>query len=442
MVEIRHRGREWTGRKEWVEFYALMAVNRVQHLDSQHPITSAELGSVGQWALKQPASVGKEVARHLRRLNELGLGDVVDAPKKTGAWRLALPSQEILLEPSRETVSDWLRLRSWATLGLHDVHASAHFEWFQSCTRSIVLVFTGRIEAALQLVGEARSSVKGALLLEAITDLLELRFSWRQGLEVDEGPALVRCAGRIGQALRVRGAVPQMLTPDWTNLEAATNHLSRTIARIEAGPDISGLSMATNALGIIFRRRAMLREAEQCFGYSAALAIAGLDIATLQQLMFNLGHTLYLKDGTNDTLGKALMFFEVDREIADALNIGKDSAQAEILAGTACLYLGDVPRAREWLRLGREVVATAGSPIDQAGLDRLEARILWLNEFRQGLSTTDSKRRVRGALDRVLDQHHMFGSSGEAIRQDIHDLEAGLPPQWRPPRPPATEERR
>lgn len=431
VVTLRHQRFSREFRHQWVVFYLAMAL-RATSLDSPTPfLEPQELQLLGQWFRKKPESIGKEVARHLRDLSDEGLGEFILHQGKTKRWRLALPPQEIRFVPSREQCETWLRQQQWDLLGGIEKIPRLILAWISHTTRALIRLQEGRLEEGLELILIAKQENASSVLLGAIAELIQLRLHARQGEypDPDDWEYLSRCEGSIGKTLAIRASLAQALAPDFDNLETATEGLRKISSRLESLPDLNGLGTSYNALGVLFRRSGQLDLAEKCLRYAVALLIASSDIPALQAALFNLGHTLYQQATNNEDLTDALRLIELDREICQA-RLGRDSAQGEIVAGEICLKLGNIAEAEQWLGKGRTIVQTLNSDYNQAGVELLQARILWARALEEDLGVPKKREAILTKYRKVLDLLSRAGFPLGDVEHEMSLLQRGEKPKW------------
>jgi len=380
-----------------------------------------------------PESVGKEVARHLDQLSELGMADVVLHDGRTKRWRLGILPDHVDLRPSSLQCELWLRQQQWDLLGGIERIPRSIGTWLSCITRAIIQLEQGHIQQGLEFIQAAKKEHADSVLLGAITELVELRLCARIGEYPDPGTNLLQCAGSIGKTLLIRAELAQALAPDFNNIELVIENFRRVTLRLEALPDINGLGTAYNALGVLFRRSGQLDLADKCLRYAAALLVASFDLPTLQAALFNLGHTVYKSAADKSDLKEALFLITLDREICHALGIGYDSAQAEIVAGTICVKLGDMKQAEYWLDKGQKIVRVLASDYNKAGIERLHGRILWARTWMEhnGMSP-----QCKATILRKLQEAQSFlGSAGfptKTLEYEMNLVRKGQRPTWLP----------
>jgi tetratricopeptide (TPR) repeat protein len=289
----------------------------------------------------------------------------------------------------------------------------------------------GQVVEGLEYIRASKKEHADSTLLGAIGELVELRLYARIGQYPDPGSFLTRCVGKIGKALVIRAELAQALAPDFNNMEAVIENFRDLTLRLGALPDINGLGTAYNALGVLFRRNRQLDLAERYLRYAAALLVASFDLPTLQAALFNLGHTMYKRGAKGSDLQEALGLISLDREICYALGIGKDSAQAEIVAGTICVKLGEVERAEHWLGEGQQIVRVLPSDYNKAGLERLHGRILWTQAWREEQDVSPERRSA--ILSSFREAQRLLGRAGfpsRGLEYEMGLVRNGQGPPW------------
>lgn len=419
--------------RQWVVFYLALALRALSTEDGSAYLEAHELQFLGPWFHKKPGSVGKEVARHLDQLSERGLAEAVLHDGRTKRWRLGIGSIKVDLRPSAQHCDLWLREQQWDLLGGIERVPQSMGAWLSSVTRAIIAMEQGQIKEGLKHIRSSKREHASSTLLGAIGEIVELRLYARIGQYPDPSTCLTQCVGNIGKALLIRAELAQALAPDFETIDLAIENFRRLTLRLEVLPDINGLGTAYNALGVLFRRSKQFDLAERCLRYAAALLVASFDLPTLQAALFNLGHTLYKRGTTRSEMEEALSLISLDREICYALGIGKDSAQAEIVAGTICVKLGELERAEHWLEEGRKIVQVLASDYNKAGVERLYGRILWACAWRQqGGISAERRATILVAFQRA---QHLLGAAGfpsQGLDYEMGLVREGQRPPWLP----------
>lgn len=242
-------------------------------------------------------------------------------------------------------------------------------------------------------------------------------------------PLLVPSPSSRGPLASERQALAPAAEP--SHLEAAIEHSRKLLTRLENLPDINGLGIAHNALGVLLRRRKNHDQAVKSLRYAAALLVASYDLVTLQAAVFNLGHTLSEMARDERELREALRLVELDREICVALGLGRDSAQAEIVAGTICLELGELDAAQQWLSAGRCLVETLESDYNRGGVEELRARLLWTRAWRDHQKLEPQTiREIVEAYRKARDLIFVAGFDVSYLDAEVKVVKQGQAPPW------------
>lgn len=423
-------------QSQWVSFYLALCLQVLAPGHQPSFLEAHDLRLLGPWFHKKPESVGKEIARHLQDLAEWGLGDLILHDGRTKRWRLNVSPEEIELLPSREECERWFQEQRWSPVDAVEEFPETLVAWLVHITRALVRLEEGEIDAGLRLIEQAKGEHGGSVLLGAIAELVELRLWARVGEYPEPGPFLSQCTGNVGRALSVRATLAQALAPtaDPGHLEVAIEHSRKLLTRLENLPDINGLGIAHNALGVLLRRQKNFDQSVKSLRYAAALLVASYDLITLQATAFNLGHTLSEMARDERELREALRLVELDREICVALGLGRDSAQAEIVAGMICLELGELDQAQQWLSAGRCLVETLDSDYNRGGVEELRARLLWTRAWRDHQKLEPQAiREIVEAYRTARDLIFVAGFDVSYLDAEIKLVKQGQPPPWRRP---------
>lgn len=417
---------------QWLVFYLALALHRTSRTSPTPYLDADELGVLGRWSSKRRESIGKEVARHIRVLEDAGLGAALTHHGRTKQWRLAVSPGQIQFHPSRSRCEQWLRDQNFDYLGGIGSVPVDIAGWLGEMTHALIHLEQGHLPGALDHVEAAQRMVGDSVLLGAITELVELRVLARRGEYPEMGPNLHRCEARIGRALRIRAQLAQALMPAPGGEDKQIEALRQLALKLEGLPDVNGLAHTHNSLGVTLRRRGDLELAARSLRYAAALLIATLDLPTLQATLFNLGHTLHEAAENDAELAQALRVLLLDREIHRELGLGSDSAQAEIVAGLICLKLGKIGEAEHWLSRAERIAEQLESAYNNAGVTLLRARLEWAASRSDSDSSSSHVSRGLAAYAQAELLVQEAGFMGDDIRAEAERFKAGRRPPWLP----------
>ena len=427
-VRLSGRGASHSLRGQWAVFYLALALRA--RSDPHSFMEAHEIRLLGPWFHKKPESIGKEIARHIQSLSGWGMSEVLDHDGRTRRWRLGLQCKDVSLRPSEERCQTWLEQQRWDLLdGLEEV-PRFKAAWLVDMTHALIQMEEGKIQSGLRRIRAAKRETGDSILLGAISELVELRLRSRIGEYPESGKCLKQCTGRLGKALLLRARLAQALAPDFSSLGAAIESHRKLVLQLESLPDVNGLGNAYNALGVLFRRNRQLDLAEKCLRYAVALLVASFDLPTLQAALFNLGHTLSESAESEEDLRDALSVIRLDREICWSLGLGRDSAQAEAVAGEVCLKLGDIQEAEEWLQRGRQIVATLNSDYNKGEVERLHGRILWARSWSDGQALQKCRESILQSFQTAQDLLLSAGFPIEEVESEIKQVRRGERPHW------------
>lgn len=354
-------------RGQWVAFYGLLALRAESATDAAF-LAAEELGRFDRWQHKVPASIGKEVSRHLSRLDADGLAGLVGHRGKTRQWRLQ--AADVSMYPTRDAVAQWLEDRRappavpalgalgtlvQATLALHAGRTE------QAMQAALDSVPEGANDAAWRAVvaGRAAQRTDEGDQIQSLHDELESR-----------GGAAVRAARARLAAL---GVYDQRYFDPAERLVA----LRGLAGRLEAGGDVGSLGAVLNVMGLLARRAA--RPEEGAGHLRRACSLFGLcgDMGSLQAALFNLAlcRSDVLQRRSEPPDDDAMELIDLCLAICSSFGVGRDSAQAEITGCRWSLHRGEVNRARSYLDEARRIVEVLPSDFEHACFLRARAEL-------------------------------------------------------------------
>ena len=360
--------------KQWLDFYAILALSRTDEATSASFVSADTVSRIGPWQHKAPASVGKEVARHLVRLDEQSLGKLLGSRGKTRTWRLTIPAKSIRFVPGREEVARWVESRS---LRARDEHA-----WVGDLRRLVeatLSLYEGDAERALShLEQPVDASMEPAV--EAWAALTRGRAAYRCG--EDEllsalHEAWLRRADGAGRTVGAKLKALVSLRNRFEKPDSVLRSLSRLAAELELRGDTAALGSVVNVMGMLSRRAG---DPESAMTYHLrAVVLLGItgDYPSLEGALMNLANcrreSLQI---ANQPIDEAVFtLVELSRLVCRRLGVGIDSAQTEVAAAQWALEAEDEQRARYYLREAEVIVKRAGDTFDLGCFHFARARI-------------------------------------------------------------------
>lgn len=359
---------------QWVDFYALLALARLDWEDERAYVSADELARIGPWRHKAAASVGKEVARHLTWLERQGLAHALSSRGRTKAWRLELPSESLRLQPSRAHVASWVAGRR--------SQAATQEHWIDDLERLVsatVALQQGQAETALEQA-EAPVAFSGEPALAAWSALLTGRAALQhedQEKLLDRYETWLHRSDAVGRSVGSRLRALIAYKNRFADTAGALSSLRRLSADLELGGDVSALASVLNITGLLAMRMGDPRAAAGHHLRAAALfGIVG-DYPSLQGALFNLANSrrraqLQEQRPPDEAVFKLV---ELCRLVCKRFGVGADSAQAEIFAARSAFEMGDLPRARQYLADAEVIIKRIEASFDQACFLLLRAEL-------------------------------------------------------------------
>ncbi|WP_437751949.1 hypothetical protein [Sorangium sp. So ce1389] len=361
-------------RNQWVDFYAILTLARTHEETSESFVGADTIFRTGPWRHKVPASVGKEVARHLSMLDEKSLGTLIASRGKTRSWRLTVPPRSIRFMPSREEVARWVESRS--------VRPRDENAWVVDLRRLVeatLFLYEGKAEQALShLEQPVDASMDPAV--EAWASLIRGRAAYRCGDEEllsSLHEVWLRRADGPGRTVSAKLRALVSARNRFEKPDAVLRTLSRLAAELELRGDTAALGSVVNVMGLLARRAG--HPAAAMAHHLRAAVLLGItgDYPSLEGALMNLANCRReALQKANQPIDEAVfMLVELARLVCSRLGVGIDSAQTEVAAAQWALEAGDSVRARYYLREAESIVERAGDTFDNACFHFARARI-------------------------------------------------------------------
>jgi hypothetical protein len=437
------RRRVWIEQtSQWLEFYSRLAVSRLTS-DGDGWITDAVLAELTSWKGKaHKASIGKEVARHIKKTEARYGACVVECHVRTRRWRLGLSSNRIRLLPSRTNVVSWLKGR-----GMGSMPTTIDWEWLAYTVRSQIAYHRGEAvgamelaRLALQLPGlDARSlRIAGVALIRASAMGGDLERVDDAILGVSRLIHGSRQTGRLTEAelwgtddastyFAARIATVRALASPWPEAADDMRRLQLRISHAQSGGNLSALAIIHNLIGVLARRRETYTQARYHLEQAVVLSLSISDLFTLGAALFNLSQAM-LQDPVSSPreLAKAEQLLELSTEIDTRLGVGRNTSQAEILKARWEIGKSNAEAAERLLAAAAEMVAASQSKYDEGCLCLARAEFTWM-KFKLGQSrSTEALRATETCLVRAS---RLLAESGkpeyEYVEQQLTSLRAG-----------------
>jgi hypothetical protein len=338
---------------QWVVFWAVLALD---HADGS-VLTAEKLSGLRPWDAKSPASVGKEVARHLAHTVA---GQYIEARRATRAWSLSTSPAAPELLPSPQFVRAWLDSRRPAT-----PTAAALI----NLAAATIAFRDGRHEEVLEILSDNQDHDD----LAAWRDTLRARTAARLG-DVDTPEAILdkwraqQVGSPTARAVVARLQAAVAYRDRCFGDRASLTHLRRLAARLEETGDIATLGVVLNVLGVAERRAgdpaSAVRTLQRAAGH---LGLVG-DLYSLQAALFNLAIALDSVARTRATSRppEAAAALEAGIQLAQICEVARDSAQSEVTAAKWALERDDQQAAITWLGRAETLVAGIESEAESA----------------------------------------------------------------------------
>lgn len=381
-------------------------------------LTRDELHRLHSWKLMSSGSVGKQAARITDKLNR-SFGAIIEWGLKTGNWRLerdvlAAISPEIC-EQCRSILarSDWT-----AILRFDAVPAQSAARWMQLCGSALADMTEGKAAAGYQKLRQANelSDHEG---IAAISDVLATRIGQalpRAHLPV---PSATATSAFMEAAEARRMAAYARLSPS-SEWQHQFDLLHRRLLRMVQSGDTATQAILFNAMAILARRLGRMTQALDCIREAAALAVFSGDIVLIQNISFNFGNII---TGMAREVPGAfppdiyLGLLQLDIELRERLQIGKDSAQAELLCAFLLYEQGRFEDVAVFLAKADAIIVQSHQALDLA----LRARIFGLLACDTNPTGSPAFAEGLAALQKSVESYRKYGNqiAAEEVSRDL-----------------------
>lgn len=350
--------------------------------DPSRFFTRDELHRLSSWRGMAAISVGKQAARIVDALTRAGF-PIIEWEHKTTAWRL---SASLLDSVPVETVSRARDLLAFEDrlnmLRFNTASATLVARWLAACGSALVDMTQGLPEAGYKKLRHAYGLIDHDGI-SAISDVLATRIG--QALPKPHLPVPTSSPSStfVAAANARRMAAYARASPshEW---EQQYNQLHKILAVMVVSGDIATQAILFNALAVLARRLGRMEEALDYVREAAALALFSGDLILIQNISFNFGNILsgFARSNPEHFSNEDfLVVLGLDIEIRTRLNIGQDSAQAELLSAYLRYDMGDFDEARAQLRNAATIIAISRQRTDVALYDRVDGLLRCASNF-------------------------------------------------------------
>ncbi len=360
---------------QWLELYALVAL---QHCDDPEGFVTVErIHRLSEWHLKQPGSVGKEIARHVASMKSTGANVLYSPPgSKTRAWRLDLPREALVLCPSTEAVAAWLEA--------HTHIASDRLSWSRDLRRVLeasMLLRDGRAAAALEVLEVARESADMPLRAWRALSLGRAYYIEGEEEQGDELEALIDewtgCGEPSGRAVETRLRLLRAMNERFDDAARTRATLTKMVADLGLSGDAGSLGATLNVLGVLERRSGNpSRALEHLTRAVSLLGISG-DFQLLQAALYNaaLARRSELRRSGQPPDELAFELLDLCLMVCREFKVGGGSALALISYAHWSVDSGLFDQAGRLLGRAEETLRTSEVSYDQAYFLEVRARL-------------------------------------------------------------------
>jgi tetratricopeptide (TPR) repeat protein len=368
LEQVRFRGQIFDGR-QWVEFYARLALDLLETSDNPRWLTPESLQRLASWSVKSLGSVGKEVARHLGTLKRSS----VESKGITKAWRLTLNPDVLSLLPNQAATEAWLRARTIdPSTRLADDTVAHLIDGLMALRGG----HTERADADLRAVGGSPLPPAFAALNALLRFKVDVQYAELEDLE-REAEAMAAATDPLSLSVHARLVASLAFLNRFQSSGRHTKALERAAAKLEGTGDLATLGTVLNVLGLLCRRAGEPIRATGYLQHALALSAISQDYVTVQGTLFNLAQA---RIAAREAEGlppdeSAFILIDLCLRVCLEFGVGSDSVQAELLATSCARKLGQYERAKRHLADSEQFVKQLENPYEVACWHRQRAKL-------------------------------------------------------------------
>jgi tetratricopeptide (TPR) repeat protein len=361
-------------KRKGFEFLCLLLAS-----DNVEFVSKEDVHRLPSWNAMKVQSVGKQVARLIARLSESGF-DIIDYTKKTEAWRVKPNLVGLRLEEARTAAKAYLGSTDWERgLRFSDSSSASVANWMSQNVKALLEMTSGNAEVGYDelKIGFAQANSQP---LQAISNVIATRIGQRLPSphlplpsEYDRFATMFELAV---EARRIAAYASRSKSTEWGDF---ADQLQRLLPKVSQIGDTTTQAIIHNAQALIFRRQGFLDKALDSIKEAAPLAVFSGDLILIQNVVFNFGNILSeVRRITPDVCSHEDFFalIELDIAIRNQFNLGRDSAQAELLAAYLHYENRNWTKARHYLDLAQDIIGISSQPCDLALFHRVNGLLL------------------------------------------------------------------
>lgn len=415
--ELRLGGRRLGLTPKFLDLYAFLALQRLA--GNPRFFTAADIRALPSWSQAKPASVGKEIRRHVIQARRRGWHLIESPPGAlTQLFRLAVEAEAVAFDVPPGEVRAHLLLEAAEPAGLED--AEARYVTGAALAQAEWALELGRLDEAAAALARAAEGAE-----RQVRDQVQVRVLRARVLEV-QGQARSALA-EAEEAVRVaeaRGAdyltaARAHITHGWL-LGVMRQWEAAHAAYVRARQRLQG-TRHYRELGAIFRGLGHLARARGEWDAAAAHFLCAFEYAAADGRPWDARAALYHlglveteradwtvePEGREDGYRRARRWVERCLDVVRQTGCGADAGEAEALLSHIALALRQPAEAARWAREALHAANRAGNPHSQAAA---------LASLGQTLLAVGSAEEAVAPLREAADLYEALGLSHEADR--------------------------
>ena len=410
--------------KRFFYLYVYLAYQRSKQIEDKGGFVELEkIRHLPFWEKNSLESVGKQIRRHMIKMEQIGKNLIEAQQKINGPYRLMIAPQKINIDVDAQTISEYLRLNKLAVY-----YAKEQKENFYGYIETII---QGDIHFNEGLLNRAEISFEQALNKSTTVDqkiiamhrlgrTYERLGNYRKVLKIYQSAIKIlkkeAHADYYNLALTYNNLAWLYYRKNNFKLAEKTYYLVLNLIRGRTHNDLLG--KVNNGLGILYDLQGKYEEAIGFFENSLALTCSESDFYSVSATYFNIGNSYkkradeFLKRRkkiTKELPGQAeklylqaIAWAEKCIHLTDLARVGDETSQDRILVSHCYFMLGNHSKALEYAEDAEKMATKAGNTRDIALSCKILGDIYLATD-------KDGKVKAQNFYKRSLDNYQKLG---------------------------------
>lgn len=374
--------------KRFFYIYVYLAYQRSKQIEDKGGFVELEkIRHLPFWEKNSLESVGKQIRRHMIKMEQMGKNLIEARQKINGPYRLMIAPQKINIDVDAQAVIEYLRLNK-LTVYFVEEQEENFYGYIETIVQGDIYFNEGLLNRAAKRFEEALN--KSATVDQKVVAMHRLGRTYERLGDYGKALKIYQLAIKIlkkgahadhyNLALTYNNLAWLYYRKNNFKLAEKTYYLALNLIRGKAHNDLLG--KVYNGLGILYDLQGNYEEAIGFFKNTLALTCSESDFYSVSAAYFNIGNS-YKKRAdesikrkkviTNELLKQAREFYvqailwaEKCIKLTERTGVGDDTSQGPILVAYCYFMLGKHSKALEYANNAENMATRAGNIRDIA----------------------------------------------------------------------------